>query len=311
MINNIYRIPGKELSQNIHEISSFANFLKNDTYLFLRTYNNEGHYELNESKSDFENIADATIKFLKDVFSDKSIMDNTERYIKDLPKKSYIVPVHGYIFNKKKDNVYEFKKTKSGSNLISLITTIFLSEKYNINYDFNIRQSESVSRNASCDMHRFMFPTTFEGTVTKNRNYVVLDDHIKTGSTIANLVGHIHKYNSNHVGIMTLAMNEIALKGLSLNKSNLDNLNNKFSNHLDNFSNLFGYDFSYLTDVEASMLSNILQENLDPFNRLSNYRKNPENGMFIKDPMFKSEPIEETLISLKELGLSSFIKIIP
>lgn len=312
MFNEISRIPNQLFPKRMSSVTVFSEFLKNDTYLFLRTYATEGFFKHNSDRSAFENIADATVEFIYNVYSTEGRIELVKKDFPELVMNdACIVPVHAYQFIEINDSEYVFKAGAAGLNLMTLVASILLHEKTNIDIDFGITQNDSKSRNGSTDRHRFMCPTSFKGNVTKGKKYVVFDDHIKTGNTVANLAGHIHVGGGEVLGFYTFSFNEIALDGLYLDEVKLMALREQmFAGAEDLFRQEFGYGFDGLTRVEASLLPTLVR-NKEDWISLINYSSNPEPGMFKKPPEFCELPHRKSVISLTPLGILKNLVIIP
>jgi len=312
MFKQIFRISAQSFPRRLSAVTVFDEFLKDDTYLFLRTYATEGSFKHNPNRSAFENIADATVEFISSVYSTEA---RIQRVQKDFPElvgnDACIVPVHAYQFIEINDSEYVFKVGTAGLNLMTLIASILLLEKTNIDIDFGITQNDSNSRNASTDRHRFMCPTSFKGNVTTGKKYVVFDDHIKTGNTVANLAGHIHVGGGEVLGFYTFSCNEIALDGLYLDEVKLMALREQmFAGAEGLFRREFGYGFDGLTRVEANLLPTLVRSKEDWIS-LINYSSNPEPGMFRKPPEFCELPQRKSVISLAPLGILKNLVIVP
>jgi hypothetical protein len=67
-----------------------------------------------------------------------------------------------------------------------------------------IIQSNKVAHTKADGWHRLVTPATFIGTVVAGADYLLVDDHIGFGGTLANLRGHIEANGGHVLGMTTL-----------------------------------------------------------------------------------------------------------
>lgn len=65
-----------------------------------------------------------------------------------------------------------------------------------------IVQSNTVGHTRAPAFNRLVTPATFEGVVQPGAQYVLVDDHVGVGGTLANLKGYVEQ-NGGHVLAMT------------------------------------------------------------------------------------------------------------
>lgn len=66
-----------------------------------------------------------------------------------------------------------------------------------------IVQTNRVAHTRADGWHRLVTPATFEGSVSVGRPYLLVDDHVGFGGTLANLRGHIETRSGHLVGMTT------------------------------------------------------------------------------------------------------------
>jgi len=307
------RIPKEDLSENIYAITTFDEFLKDETYLFLRTHDAEGHYPFDKARSAFSNIAQATIDFLGRTLTPDRMNKLNVYWNENFDESTYIVPVHSYSFEQKIGTDYIFRLTGSGSNLMSILSTIAFQELAGIKIDFGFQQQDKFTRNASGDLHRLAFPVGFDGEVKKDKSYVVFDDHIKTGSTVANLAGYIHAAGGPVKGFMALSLNPI-VQAFSQRQSTWEKLltHPNFINTNEFWQNNFGFSLDCLTDPEALLLLDLLdryKENLPA--QLREYQRNPDPPFYPKPEWWEEKVNEPQICSLSNMGLEGRLIVLP
>lgn len=114
-----------------------------------------------------------------------------------------------------------------------------------------IVQTNRVGHTRAPAFQRLVTPATFAGEVKKGANYVLVDDHVGLGGTLANLRGHVEGRGGKVIGITTLTESRDA-RVISLQpetKTMLWNLHGKQLNTL--WKDQFGYGIDCLTQVEA------------------------------------------------------------
>lgn len=117
-----------------------------------------------------------------------------------------------------------------------------------------IRQINKVGHTKSGGWHRFVTQAEFEGEIQKGRSYILVDDHIGFGGTLANLRGFIEQ-NGGQVIVMTTLTETSGAKRIALQKTTLNMLFSKHGEELEQFwKEIFGYGLECLTELEASYL---------------------------------------------------------
>jgi hypothetical protein len=124
-----------------------------------------------------------------------------------------------------------------------------------------IIQSNKVAHTRADGWHRLVTPATFIGTVVAGADYLLVDDHIGFGGTLANLRGHIEA-NGGHVLGMTTLTETGGGREIAIRRETLLMLQSKHGNELEQFwRTIFGHDIDCLTNLEAGYLSRV--ESLD------------------------------------------------
>ena len=68
--------------------------------------------------------------------------------------------------------------------------------------DYDIRQSNYVGHTGANGWLRLATPATFAGSVEEGKDYLLIDDHVGFGGTLANLRGHIETQGGRVIGKM-------------------------------------------------------------------------------------------------------------
>jgi hypothetical protein len=118
-----------------------------------------------------------------------------------------------------------------------------------------VNQTNKVAHTRSTGWHRFVTPATFGGPVETGADYLLIDDHIGHGGTLANLRGHIEHHGGKVAGMMTLTETRDA-RTIAIRPETLSVLRGKHGRVLEDFwREQFGYGLDCLTEVEACYLA--------------------------------------------------------
>ena len=118
----------------------------------------------------------------------------------------------------------------------------------------NVVQSNSVGHTGATGWARLARPALFEGDVLAGERYVLADDFIGQGGTLANLRGHVEAKGGVAVGAVSLT-GQARSATVRLSKETLIALQSKHGHALENlWQNWFGYGLGYLTESEARYL---------------------------------------------------------
>jgi len=146
----------------------------------------------------------------------------------------------------------------AGFNAIPDAMAQELSERLNLPPLWGqIVQSNKVAHTRADGWHRLVTPATFAGTVTPGADYLLVDDHVGFGGTLANLRGHI-EVNGGHVLAMTALTETGGGREIAVRPETLSVLYSKHGNDLDQFWRaVFGHGLDCLTNIEAGYLCRV------------------------------------------------------
>lgn len=117
-----------------------------------------------------------------------------------------------------------------------------------------IVQTNKVGHTRARTFQRLVTPPTFAGPVEADANYVLVDDHVGLGGTLANLRGHVELGGGHVIGMTTLTESRDG-RMISLRSATADMLWNKHGEALDTlWRGQFGYGIDCLTEVEGQNL---------------------------------------------------------
>jgi len=141
-----------------------------------------------------------------------------------------------------------------GYNRIPAAFAELLGEKLNLEVEIGIIQANVVNHTGASGWERMVRPPVFDGHVTAGRHYVLVDDFVGQGGTLANLRGYILQSGGNAIGAVTLTGRADSAT-LALQPATLDALRKKHGSEIENWwLQNFGYRFDCLTESEARYL---------------------------------------------------------
>ena len=142
----------------------------------------------------------------------------------------------------------------SGNNKIPLAMAKVLARRLNLEVESNIVQSERVGRTGTDANHRLAFNPSFEGEVKTGQAYLIIDDTLLMGGTIASLRGYIENRGGRVVGVSVMDAQEGAVD-IAVKPKMLAAIENKHGPSMNQFwQENFGYGIDKLTQSEAGHL---------------------------------------------------------
>lgn len=173
---------------------------------------------------------------------DRLVSDDTVAQLKTLigDEKPRIVPV--------------LAVEASGNNKIPLAMAEVLADRLGLEVELDIIQREKVGRTGAGSDHRLAFNPTFEGAVAAGQKYIVVDDTLTMGGTVASLRGYIENNGGKVMAASVMTAHEGALD-LAVKPKMLAGINEKHGPAMDAFwKESFGYGIDRLTQGEAGHL---------------------------------------------------------
>ncbi len=144
---------------------------------------------------------------------------------------------------------------RDGFNAIPAALALLLSEALNVPYDTTVVQTNIVGHTGADGYGRLARQAAFGGKVDKGREYVMVDDFIGQGGTLANLRGWVEKQGSAVIGAVGLAGKPWSAR-LNPSKEQLDELRTKHGQTFEKWwRERFGHAFDCLTQSEARYLA--------------------------------------------------------
>lgn len=141
-----------------------------------------------------------------------------------------------------------------GANAIPLALAQRLSLDLGWEVETGVIQSNVAARTRKDGYYRLAIQPVFDGIVDVQRPFLLVDDFVGQGATLANLRGHILGLGGRVAGFTSLAGKSVSGR-LALRPETLAELRKVHGQGLENWwRQVFGFDFEQLTESEARYL---------------------------------------------------------
>lgn len=142
----------------------------------------------------------------------------------------------------------------SGNNRIPLMMAVYLGRRLGLDVTTDIVQSVRAHRTDSGADHRLAFSPAFDGPVADGQRYIILDDTLAMGGTLAALRGFIENRGGKVIGAAVMTAHEGALK-LTPTPKMLAGIEAKHGSAMNDYwLKEFGYGIEQLTQGECGHL---------------------------------------------------------
>lgn len=143
----------------------------------------------------------------------------------------------------------------TGFNAIPDAMAQFLGRELDLDVSYGeIVQSNRVGHTRAPAFNRMVAPAAFEGRVVAGQTYVLVDDHVGLGGTLANLRGYIES-RGGQVAAMTTLTESRAARQIALRDATLSMLKERHGQTLEQlWQDQFGHGLNCLTDIEGQIL---------------------------------------------------------
>ena len=147
-------------------------------------------------------------------------------------------------------NAYE-----QGYNAIPAALSEHIKEHFGLQFETRVVQTNVVHHTGADGYGRLARQAAFAGEIRPKREYVMVDDFIGQGGTLANLRGWIETQGGKVVGAVALTGKSYSAK-LNPNQEQLHELRKKHGSDLEHWwENVFGHTLDCLTYSEARYLT--------------------------------------------------------
>ena len=143
---------------------------------------------------------------------------------------------------------------REGVNAIPEVFADILGQALGWPVDAGVVQTNVVGHTGADGFSRLARQACFAGPIISGANYVMVDDFIGMGGTLANLRGYIESQGGSVLAAVALTGKPYSAK-LKSSPERLEELRKKHGNELENWwQNRFGHAFDTLTESEARYL---------------------------------------------------------
>lgn len=143
---------------------------------------------------------------------------------------------------------------RDGINEIPEALAVRIAERLGLQTDASLVQTNVVNHTGADGFSRLARQALFAGAVIKDVAYLIVDDFIGQGGTMANFRGHIMNNSGHVVGAVALTGKPYSAK-LALSDQQLGELRDKHGGLEDWWRKRFGFGFEALTQSEARYLA--------------------------------------------------------
>jgi hypoxanthine-guanine phosphoribosyltransferase len=179
---------------------------------------------------------DAALQLVSDVVSDDQIARLREKYAASRPLLTGVHAVEGV-----------------SVNVIPQAMVAWLARQIGLEMENSLVQANRVGHTKASGWHRLAHQARFDGEVQAGRAYLLMDDFIGQGGTLANLRAFIEARGGRVVGAMALTGKAYSSR-LALTVETLNALRAKHGDLESWWRERFGFGFESLTESEARYL---------------------------------------------------------
>jgi len=129
-----------------------------------------------------------------------------------------------------------------------------LAERLGLRAEESIVQTNRTGHTGATGYHRLAYPALFNGDVEHGRGYLLVDDFVGQGGTLANLRGFVEERGGRVIACTTLTGKPYSTK-LTPSDATLRSPRAKHGSELESWWKItFGYGFDLLSESEARYL---------------------------------------------------------
>ncbi|MBP2482858.1 hypothetical protein J3A72_003150 [Stenotrophomonas sp. PvP093] len=150
----------------------------------------------------------------------------------------------------------------TGNNRIPRMAAEVLAQRLGLQVSEDIVQAAKVDRSGGDALHRLANQPPFTGKVEAGRDYVLIDDTLTQGGTLAQLKTHIED-NGGKVVLATALTGKDYSRRIALNTQSLADVRERFGSIEPWWRDQFGYGFEGLTESEARTILTLDKGRLD------------------------------------------------
>lgn len=196
------------------------------------------------------------------------------RLINDVVTASDLVKVRAIVGDGDTLVVAVHAEEAQGRNKIPLAYAARIADEFGKRLDVKIVQVKQVNRSGSDGIHRLATRVNFSGAIYPNDQYLLVDDTLTQGGTIADLKGFIESNGGKVLGATVLMGKQYSAK-LRPSAETIQGVRSRYGRDFESWwKREFGYGLDKLTESEARYLLKIRGEDADSLrNRLLEARQ--------------------------------------
>ena len=142
----------------------------------------------------------------------------------------------------------------AGNNKIPLAMAEVLADRLGLAVETDVVQLEKVGRTDAGSDHRLAFNPSFDGEVKAGKEYLIVDDTLTMGGTLASLRGYIENRRGHVIAASVMTAHEGAVE-LAVKPKMLADIEAKHGPMMNQlWQEMFGYGINELTQGEAGHL---------------------------------------------------------
>lgn len=142
----------------------------------------------------------------------------------------------------------------TGVNEIPIALAESLAEALSLQVELSVIQDNTVGHTGADGWHRLANPPVFSGDVISGAEYLLVDDFVGQGGTLANLSGYMGSQGGRVLGAVTLTGKPYSAR-LAPDRQLIEALRTKHEKALEDWwQEQFGFGFDCLTHSEARYL---------------------------------------------------------
>ncbi|MGL4756339.1 MAG: PLxRFG domain-containing protein, partial [Aeromonadaceae bacterium] len=177
------------------------------------------------------------------------------RLVRDVLSPDAIKQIRGVIGDHRAIALAVHAEEAVSRNVIPRAMADILGQVLGVDVDLDIVQSAKVGRTAQDGFGRLANQPSFDGRVRTDKPYLIMDDTLTQGGTLANLKGYIENRGGKVLGATALTGKQYSSK-IAIDQETLKQLRDQYDGTgLETWwQNRFGYGFDKLTESEARYL---------------------------------------------------------
>lgn len=217
-------------------------------------------------------------------------IQQSAKLVEKLLKQETIDRIRMMVGNESPVIVPILSEEATGKNRIPQATAYALASNLGLEVDNNIYQDNTVKRTGTGIYHRYVAPPEFRGEVERGQSYLIVDDTLSVGGTIATLKGYIENRGGKVVGATVMTAYDSNVD-IAIKQNMLQSLREK-QGLSEYWNKEFGYNLDKLTQQEAGHLKKPTLEQIQ--DRVQEARKLLRDNQHETENRTEQQPLHST-----------------